>query len=219
MIKCEECKKEFKYLTERHLLKCCGLTTSQYKQKHPNCEIYSIDWKKSVIGQNNPRYIDGRAAKRKNHLYICKECGIGITGRGKTGLCFLCSIKHIGCSKSKIEKDIYKEILKIFPDAESNKPVKNNDRGFLPDIVFKPNILVEVYGDYWHANPNIYSEESIMKRGILAKEIWEMDRKRQLQLEELGYIVKIIWEKDWKLNRDSIIFELKTSFDWDACIF
>lgn len=199
---------------------CCGLSTKQYLEKHPSASIYSKEWQKnSVSGENNPRYIDGRSKKKVNKEYKCKLCGAGTTGRGKTGLCFLCSIKYDRNSKSKLEIKIYEEISNIFSDAVSNKPIRNYIRGFLPDIILKPNVLLEVYGDYWHANPEIYASTDIMKRGLLAQDIWDSDLIRQQYLEEMGYIVKIIWEKDWKQNKEQILFDIRTSFDWDSCLF
>jgi len=219
MIKCEECKKEFKFLTERHLLKCSGLTSAQYLEKYPGFLLYSEEWKKSVTGENNARYIDGRSIKRRDHLFKCIKCGSGIAGYGKTKMCFMCATKYGRAGKSKLEKEIYEEIIKILPYSEYNKTIKNSTRGFLPDIVILPNIILEVYGDYWHANPEKYKENDVMKRGLLAKEIWESDFIRQQLLEEMGYQVQIIWEKDWKLNKESVLFDIRTSYDWDSCTF
>jgi G:T-mismatch repair DNA endonuclease (very short patch repair protein) len=62
--------------------------------------------------------------------------------------------------------------------------------------------IVEVYGDYWHCNPDIYEEDFYhpqLKK--TAKEKWQLDFERQRYLESLGYSVTIIWEsklKDYK---------------------
>ena len=69
--------------------------------------------------------------------------------------------------------------------------------------------IIEFYGDFWHANPAIYTaEDRVAKKGIVAptaKEIWDNDAHRQKQIEALGYKVKIVWEKDYLDDPDSVI--------------
>lgn len=69
------------------------------------------------------------------------------------------------------------------------------------------NLAIEYYGDYWHANPQIYPPESIMFSSKLAKTIWDEDRKRTEALFlEHGIETLIVWQKDDFKNR---IFEIK----------
>ena len=59
--------------------------------------------------------------------------------------------------------------------------------------------IVEVYGDYWHCNPDMFEENFYhpqLKK--TAKEKWTSDFERQKYLESLGYNVTIVWES--KLN-------------------
>lgn len=63
------------------------------------------------------------------------------------------------------------------------------------------NIIIEVNGDYFHANPKIYKENDLLKRfgGYKkAKDIWEQDLWRNSHIEKLGYKVLVIWESDIK---------------------
>ena len=75
-----------------------------------------------------------------------------------------------------------------------------------PDYVLGKKVI-EFNGDYWHANPKIYSPETIMESitstssrysGNKASDIWEYDRKKISALESLGYDVKVVWESDFK---------------------
>jgi G:T-mismatch repair DNA endonuclease (very short patch repair protein) len=69
----------------------------------------------------------------------------------------------------------------------------------------KTNILVEVHGDYWHANPNIYNEAELNDR---QKFKIEQDKKKLLYAEEHGYKIMYIWEQDIKNNDYSALYAL-----------
>lgn len=66
---------------------------------------------------------------------------------------------------------------------------------FLPDL----NIVLEVDGDFWHANPSKYSPNDILNfpnRPRTALEIWEGDKKRQQNIESFGVVVKRIFQSE-----------------------
>ncbi len=58
-------------------------------------------------------------------------------------------------------------------------------------------IVIEVNGDYWHANPNKYKSDDIIKfpgKVIKAKDIWIKDKKKNENLQKIGYKLIVIWE-------------------------
>lgn len=67
---------------------------------------------------------------------------------------------------------------------------------YLPDF----NLAVEVNGDFWHCNPDIYGKTKPIHKyheRIIAK-----DKRKLKQLDALGYEVLIIWENDISENKD-----------------
>ena len=59
------------------------------------------------------------------------------------------------------------------------------------------NLCIFIDGDYWHANPQVYSENwvnHVTKK--TAKQIHEYDANKTSNLEDLGYVVSRIYEKD-----------------------
>ncbi|HNC57646.1 MAG TPA: hypothetical protein PLP33_19570 [Leptospiraceae bacterium] len=64
------------------------------------------------------------------------------------------------------------------------------------------NLLIEVNGDYWHANPCLYQENDYILYGSnknkIAKEIWEKDLTKIDFAKSKGYEVYVIWEQDIK---------------------
>lgn len=66
------------------------------------------------------------------------------------------------------------------------------------------NILIEVHGDFWHANPIKYKANDILnhpKHLISAKELWEKDNKKLKLANSHGYEVIYIWETDIKNDK------------------
>lgn len=66
---------------------------------------------------------------------------------------------------------------------------------FLPDL----NTVLEVDGDFWHANPSKYSPTDVLnfpRTPRLASEVWEGDRKRQTDIESYGVTVKRIFQSE-----------------------
>ena len=76
----------------------------------------------------------------------------------------------------------------------------------MPDYCLN-NKIIEFNGDYWHANPEFYSEDSFVHDSCTAGSIWEKDRKRKEALEKLGYKVKVVWENEYHSDKDKILQE------------
>lgn len=75
------------------------------------------------------------------------------------------------------------------------------------------NLIIEVYGDYWHCNPNKYKEDQIVKfnkgGSKIVKDVWEYDRNRIEKLNSLDYLIIILWESDINKNLDLCIDKIE----------
>jgi len=70
------------------------------------------------------------------------------------------------------------------------------------------NKIIEFNGDFWHANPKQYKKNEILthpNNHVIAEELWDNDKKRIDWLESHGYEVLIIWESDYKKDKEQII--------------
>ena len=79
---------------------------------------------------------------------------------------------------------------------------------YRPDYLLN-NKIIEFNGDFWHANPKYYSANDELPRfdntKVVAKELWEADKKRYDALEKLGYKIKVVWESDYNENSKQVI--------------
>ena len=61
------------------------------------------------------------------------------------------------------------------------------------------NIIIEVNGDYWHANPAFYKKNDLIRRFdgyVKAQDIWKKDLWRNSNIESLGYKILVVWESE-----------------------
>lgn len=110
-----------------------------------------------------------------------------------------------------IKRDKYSEIdtvpEKITEELliELNIPYdkKKNIDYYNCDFVVDNNVI-EVQGDYWHANPNIYSDyDKIQEKNV------NRDKRKLKFLNGRGYNILFLWEYDLKNNLDLCRKQLK----------
>ena len=79
-----------------------------------------------------------------------------------------------------------------------------NNKSF--DIIIE-NKIIEIQGDFWHANPNKYNPDEALNfpggKKPLAKELWIKDKEKRISVEKLGYDILYLWESD--INKSSDI--------------
>ena len=70
-------------------------------------------------------------------------------------------------------------------------------------------IIVEYNGDAFHCNPQKYNSDfySTLIR-MTAGEKWKKDRCRTAILKKRGYTVLVVWESDWKENKQACLHNL-----------
>lgn len=101
---------------------------------------------------------------------------------------------HCTTKTSKFQKEIYQFLGE---DWELEYPI--HELHYIVDI-YNPtkNSIVECFGDYWHCNPNKYSATYFhTRKNMTAQQIWDLDKKRIEDLQNKGYHVLVVWEKDW----------------------
>lgn len=98
---------------------------------------------------------------------------------------------------SKIEKRIQALLVKegIKFEHNSNLFKKNWDM-----IFHEHKLILEVQGDFFHANPKMYSADDIIP--ILGRcempvtQIWERDKLRKQLVESNGWTIRYLWEDE-----------------------
>lgn len=79
-IQCRVCGKALQLIADKHLKRCCGLTTQQYKERYPDAPMAVEGWSR---GENNGRWkgvsartceVCGGPISRHAHVLRCRKC-------------------------------------------------------------------------------------------------------------------------------------------------
>lgn len=141
---------------------------------------------------------------------ICKGCDSKFTTSTYKNKLFCskkCSVKYYG--PSSIENFIYDYIKTQFNliSITRQKIIKTKNNSYVVDFLLSNNIILEVFGDYWHCNPNLYQSDYYHKQiKKYAFEIWKQDNIKIQNLRDEGFKVFVLWENS--NNKDDLIVEL-----------
>lgn len=117
----------------------------------------------------------------------------------------------------KLFSDIFDSLLDSLIDStywhgfngEKKFQVGKNKDIYIDFIIDDIKLAIEFNGDYWHANPNLYKSNDIIKRPggkiLKASDIWSWDTFRKEFLEFNGYKLITIWEEDYRKNPDLVL--------------
>jgi hypothetical protein len=112
-------------------------------------------------------------------------------------------IKPKGASFAEINYFNVLQATPNFPPIERNKRFTRAG-GYYPyncdGVNESHKIIIEFYGDRYHANPKIYpNDEQEPIRGITAGSIRAKDKRKEDYLKSLGYDVLLVWENTWRI--------------------
>ena len=117
--------------------------------------------------------------------------------------------------QSKAQKELFNLLTIKFPflEFEFDGHLKIDKNRYFADIISKKyNIIIEFNGTYWHCDKRFYKPDFYhTTKKKTAKQIWLEDSERISDFENNGYKVFLIWEYDYKLNKNNIIENLYES--------
>jgi len=99
---------------------------------------------------------------------------------------------------SKLELRVVSELLNKDIHCETQKIL-----GKFAYDVFVPrfNLIIEVNGTYWHADPRVYNADDLIQfpyGQVKASEKWSKDEIKLAYARSIGYNVCVLWEADLK---------------------
>ena len=86
----------------------------------------------------------------------------------------------------------------------------NNRYNYYDFVIPSLKFCIEFNGNYWHANPELYEANHIFSywdNKMTAQEVWNKDKLKYDILINEGFNVNIIWEKNYRDNKEKIINE------------
>lgn len=205
-VNCTVCNKSFsvfesKYKNQEHFLcsrECYkkhrsllynGENIYNYQNLIVECEYCHQSFKVSQFDKES-----------RNHLFCSPECYWNHRKENYNELYYSASLND--SRKETTPEQKVREWL------ENNDIVHVQEFGFMKKYYIdfyipKYKSFIEVFGDYWHVNPNIFGEGKNLKP-LTSQQIGkqENDLKRIQEIESYGYKVYVIWESEIKDNID-----------------
>lgn len=105
---------------------------------------------------------------------------------------------------SKLEERFQRVLSNMGVGFSRQKWIKNRSFDF---HITGTRILIEINGDYWHANPEIYTDDMFIMKycGKTAKEVRKKDYDKTILAEKYGYKVIVLWEIEMSKMTDAEI--------------
>lgn len=142
-----------------------------------------VAWNKELPAEQQPMF--GKTlseAAKKKYRNTCME-RYGVVNGG---------IFAKSSPRSKKEKLLEQYLI----DYKINQRIGNHKPDYIND---DKKHIIEVYGDYWHCNPETFTADFYHPQlKMTAKEKWQKDLIRKTELETLGYEVTVVWESKLK---------------------
>jgi hypothetical protein len=236
---CEICNKEIDANKTNRCNKCRDrngvnnpffgkLHTAEYKEKRSkeNSIKGKAKWKdpeyraKVIKGTSKPRHPDfgKRHSETMKQMYINnpEQRALRSVAMKRSWANGAIVKNGYSCNSSSLEEQLYEEIKNIVaPTALRKQTIHIGNKWYFPDILIDNKYIIEFYGDYWHANPEVYKENTYINNYTTAKEIWENDKHRLQKLIDAKYIIYVVWENEYLKSKEKIIDILDRRFNWE----
>jgi G:T-mismatch repair DNA endonuclease (very short patch repair protein) len=200
-INCNHCGNSFKQRKKENKMFCsipCSLASEYRKEK-------LREWGNSSNNHWNNPEVQEKVRQTKlerygdeNYNNTDKNMETMLNKYGVPYAVYLPHVRSNGKTISSGQRRLYEYMKSKYNDAELEFYLNDVNRSvdiFIPS----ENKIVEFFGDYWHCNPIIYSEDFYHDQvHKTAKEIWEFDFKRITEFKNNGYVVDVVWESDLK---------------------
>lgn len=208
----------------------CGTSLEVVPSKLHKQDVFMCS-RECYAEHRRKNFTGGKTYNYQNIFVFCENCGERI----KTTRWYIENKKHQFCTPEcywKHRKSHYREFYyspALNNSREETVPERmvrewlekenvnfKTEAGFLRkyfvDFYLKDyKTIIEVYGDYWHVNPEVYdtleNDNTKKKMNDYQKE-WvtsNYDEKRKQDLESYGFTVEILWERDIHSSLDEIM--------------
>jgi G:T-mismatch repair DNA endonuclease (very short patch repair protein)/endogenous inhibitor of DNA gyrase (YacG/DUF329 family) len=201
---------EFKAQAREKTYKANGLVSKAKLQRRSRKIALNLDPDIPFLKRKCPRCgqsisysAEKSALQAEEHKRICKACvNLMVNERpGYTEKRMENAMKAAHSTRanaSKLEISLI-PLMNIFGFEHSSNNGNKRISDYRPDFINDTEkLVIEIYGDYWHCNPNKYNDPTRympqLKKTV--GEVWQRDQNRVKLIEAAGYTVIIIWEQD-----------------------
>lgn len=114
--------------------------------------------------------------------------------------------KDMIANRSKKSLELFEQ-LGVGEYGPNERTVRGKNKVHRVDFLYDKKII-EYYGDYWHGNPDLFSDDFMIRKKKIT-DVWLHDSTKVQDLIANGYSVLIVWENDYKFNPQEVIQKCK----------
>jgi very-short-patch-repair endonuclease len=171
-----------------------------FSKKHPS----RITWEQKLLKEEGITNVFQRdSVKEKSLNTIIEKYG---------SESYLNTLKLHNARGKNVISSLNKKLFTILEELNISFSIecklKTDKSYYAYDVLLENKKLIEINGDYWHGNPNIYKETDIILKGssreVLVKDKWEHDLIKINHAKSQGYEVLVIWEQEIKSDIESV---------------
>jgi G:T-mismatch repair DNA endonuclease (very short patch repair protein) len=119
-------------------------------------------------------------------------------------------------NESKLERSLRAMLEAALPELMiQKKTIRVAGKWFYPDVMIEDKYVVEFYGTLWHADPYYYKPDDVIHHRFTATQIWTRDKEREKTLQEAGYNVIVVWQREFVGNEQSVVDRVKSLIEND----
>lgn len=206
----ETMKKNFAHIDRKEVTK----KAIETRRKNDKWAEYSVEGKENLIRKTSNRNVSDETKQKmsesaKNRGF-CRNSGWSYPTAARKNISS--KIKNLWKDgkykkiyQSKVSLELIESLQSLGYDVTSEFFI--DGRPF--DIKIK-NCIIEFNGTYWHLDPRKYLPDYFdTSRKVYARDVWECDRIKTQLAEDNGYKVFIVWQSDWKNNKQEVIESVK----------
>lgn len=178
------------------------------RQSYTNTKEYFIKKYGEEKGSEEFQRINSEKANASSPIKLSEKLGISLDEAVN-----IIADRYKLAYTSEIENDFVSKLTCKLGNIEYSNLTKpygkwnhETNQYYVFDIKHK-DVIIEFNGDYWHANPKKYDATDKI-RGKLASCIWSNDKAKLDLARSFGFRVLVVWESDYKTDKDKIINEV-----------
>lgn len=205
---CELCGRQITRNAKSRCLKCRDIGKDNPFLGKKHSDETKQQWSKSRKGKDLGRWKGRKHTEetKTKQSESRRELWAGFSDDEKQfyiGKLLECRQSQLSYKETKPEKAIRLILEDNHVAFERNK--KAYDKFLVDFSIGEGKVIIEVFGDYWHGNPLVFSETNDSQQEQIKR-----DKSRLEYLKQCGHDVIVIWEHEIKNDMNAVVARLSS---------
>lgn len=200
------CRNYFKAINNKTLCKKCAFIGEKnpfFGKKHSKESISAISKSREGKGTGENNSMANPEHKEKARQKLIESWNSGNLEETRKRMSEVMKNTRLEGKLKSVIKSKKEDEIKIFLEKLDFEVISSYRIDSKVCDIYIPslNLIIEYFGDYWHANPIKYKPDYFNgKKNQTAQQIWDYDKNKIDLIKSYDYNLEIIWERDLKID-------------------